>query len=278
MTDLQLGLLVIGAAAVAAVLIYNRLQERAARRDTERAFASRHADVLSDPDPARREPTLEPLPRQPGDPAERHPDPRADYVIRLSGVAPAALRPEWSALEHRFAGKAMLFESGDGLQATLQMVSRSGVIGEAELLEFRSRVETLAAAHGAAASAPEMREALEAANELDRDCAEVDIQIALHVLGASRSPQEDAAFRIAPRPDGGVTFLLDVPRTSDLPRSYESMVRSARQLGGRLVDDNGNALDERALAAIGTELEATCGRFAALGIEPGSPLALRLFS
>ena len=44
------------------------------------------------------------------------------------------------------------------------------------------------------------------------------------------------------------------------------------------VDDNGNALDERALAAIGVELEAVRARLAAAGIEPGSPLALRLFS
>jgi hypothetical protein len=56
------------------------------------------------------------------------------------------------------------------------------------------------------------------------------------------------------------------------------MVSSARRLGGRLVDDNGNGLDERALAAIGAELQATRSRLAELGIEPGSPLALRLFA
>ena len=33
MTDLQLGLLIIGAVAVAGVLVYNRAQERATRRD-----------------------------------------------------------------------------------------------------------------------------------------------------------------------------------------------------------------------------------------------------
>jgi hypothetical protein len=60
--------------------------------------------------------------------------------------------------------------------------------------------------------------------------------------------------------------------------SYDAMVRTAQQLGGRLVDDNGNALDERALAAIRAELEAIRARLADLGIEPGSPLALRLFS
>jgi hypothetical protein len=56
------------------------------------------------------------------------------------------------------------------------------------------------------------------------------------------------------------------------------MVEAARRLGGRVVDDNGNSLDERSLAAIGVEVESLRGRLAEIGIEPGSPLALRLFS
>lgn len=277
MTDLQLGLLVIGAAVVAGVLVYNRMQERAVRRDAKRAFESRHPDVLADEAPERREPTFEPPPR-PAAPSERLSDPRVDYIIRLSGVPPAALRAQWTALEQRFAGRAMLLDSNGFVEAALQLASRSGVVGEAELLDFRSQVETLAAAVGAQVSAPEMRQALERAKALDRDCAEVDVQIALHVLGPSQAAAEEGVYQVAQRPDGGVTFLLDVPRTPELARSYEAMVRSARQLGGRLVDDNGNALDERALAAIGTEVEALRARLAEMGIEPGSPLALRLFS
>ncbi len=60
MTDLQFGLLLIGAVAVAAVLIYNRLQERAAGRRAERAFGSRHADALLGETGARREPAAAP--------------------------------------------------------------------------------------------------------------------------------------------------------------------------------------------------------------------------
>jgi hypothetical protein len=60
------------------------------------------------------------------------------------------------------------------------------------------------------------------------------------------------------------------------------MARAARHLaaarGGRLADDNGNAVDERSLAAIGAELEAVRQALLARGIEPGGPLALRLFS
>jgi hypothetical protein len=276
MTDLQLGLLIIGAVAVAGVLVYNRVQERATRRDAQRAFGSQHADVLLDEASARREPTIEAL-------VQRRLEPGLDYVIELEGASAERLGAEWAALERRFAPRAMLADSSPGrVEAALQMVSRAGVVSEAELLEFRALVESMAAAHGASVSAPEMRQVLEAAQEFDRACVEVDIQIALHVLGV---PQEDlplgAPFQAAARADG-VTLLLDVPRTREVEKSYEAMVRTARDLaaahGGRLVDDNGKALDERALATIRAELEAVRGRLAELGIEPGSPLALRVFS
>jgi hypothetical protein len=259
MTDLQLGLLGIGAAAVAGVLIYNRLQERAGRREAQRSFASQHADVIADDPPARREPTF-------GSAGKKPADPRIDYSIEVSGIP-------LDELERRFAGKAQVSAS----EVALQMVSRRGVIGEAELLEFRSQVETLAAMHGGTASAPEMRASLEAAAALDRACADLDIQIALHVLGEAPAEPPEGPFRLSRRPDG-LTFLLDVPRTPDLAASYDAMVKSARRLAGRLVDDNGNALDERALGAIRAEVQAIGSRLAELGIEPGSPLALRLFS
>jgi hypothetical protein len=259
MTDLQLGLLVIGAAVVAAVLVYNRLQERRVRRESQRSFASTHADVLAGEPPGRREPTFAP--------AAIPADARIDYVIEVHGVPVAEL-------EARFGARALVLDS----RVALQMVSRRGVVAESELIDFRSQVETLAASHGGTVSAPEMRTALEAAHALDRACAEVDIQVALHVLGVSDAALAgDRPFRTQKR-DDGLTFLLDVPRAADPGQDYEAMVRSARQLGGRLVDDNGRALDERSLAAIGAEVEATRARLEGMGIEPGGPLALRLFS
>jgi FtsZ-interacting cell division protein ZipA len=79
-----------------------------------------------------------------------------------------------------------------------------------------------------------------------------------------------------------VTLTLDVARTREPRASYEAMARAGRQLaqarGGRLVDDTGKELDERSLAAIGRQLDAVRERLAGCGIEPGSPLALRVFS
>ncbi len=289
MTDLQLGLAAVGALAVGAVLLYNYLQERSARRQSERAFQSRHADVLDD---ARREPALglPPVPERRPEPAADvvQPDPRVDYVIEIAapgGVDATRLRESWVAIERRFGKRVLVSPSGERWQAALQMVSRDGVVSDAELLEFRSEVETLATALGATASAPEMRRALDEARELDRACADADIQVALHVVGsvaeAELSQLGEQPFLVQRR-DGGITLTLDVARTPHPARGFEAMARAGRHLaaagGGRLADDNGNAVDDRALAAISVELEAVQQALLERGIEPGGPLALRLFS
>jgi ZipA, C-terminal FtsZ-binding domain len=328
MTDLQLGLLVLGAAAVIGVVVYNRVQERSVRRDAEHVFGSRHEDVLvgsgsahpdgasSHPDGSldggRVEPVLDSVP--PSVPQEERapqsdamPDERVDYIIVLRtavGISRAAVLEAWRPIEQRFARRALLagsegsgwrrlvagdFGSCTALRAALQLVSRSGVVGDAELLEFRSAVETLAARIGASVVAPEMRQALDAARALDKRCAEADIQVALHVVGeldesaldAALAGVSEAPYQLARRADG-LTLILDVPRSQDLAGSYAAMKRRATHLastlGGRVVDDRGNALDERSLAAIGAELEPIRRQLSEHGIEPGSPLALRLFS
>ena len=185
-------------------------------------------------------------------------------------------------IEQRFGRRALLAEGAGGWQAALQLVSRAGPVSEAELIEFRSEVENLASKIGATVRAPEMRAAMDSARELDRLCADSDIQVALHVVGGNLSPDlGEQPFQVVRREDG-VTLVLDVALTPDLGPSYEAMARAGRDLaaahGGRLVDDRGNPLDERALAAIGAQLEAVRQTLAARGIETGSPLALRLFS
>jgi len=300
MTDLQIGLLVLGGAAVVGVVVYNRWQERTVRRDAERAFGSRHADVLlGTPAPGAPAEHRSPAPLPPG----AVPDDRLDYVIGLRipvGVPAASALESWRPVEQRF-GRRVLLAGSDGsgwravapgefgtftsLRAALQLVSRSGVVSDAELLEFRTDVETIASRLRAECAAPEMRQALERARELDRFCADTDIQVALHVLGAdpaSGFADDDATpYQVSAREDG-VTYLLDMPRTAEPAKAYEAMTRAAQRLaatsGGRVVDDRGQALDERSLAAIGSQLEAVRKRLSDQGIEPGSALALRLFS
>ena len=276
MSDLVLGLLVLGAVLFAGVLLYNRVLERAAQR----AFAAKHPDALLDEPAPRREPVL----HKPGV-AHAAPHPGVDYTIDVTLARPTPeILEGWAAVANRFGRRAMLVPGRDERtwRAGLQLVSRSGVVSEAELIEFRSAVESLGARLGATLSAPEMRAALEGARTLDRACAESDIQVALHVIGQGidAAPGEQP-FQVVPREDG-VTLVLDVAVTPELGRSYEAMARAGRSLadtyGARLVDDRGNALDERALAAIGAQLEAVRQTLAGHGIETGSPLALRLFS
>jgi len=211
MSEFQLGLLIIGALAIVGVIVYNRLQERRAGIAAERAFGSRHADVLMDELPARREPTLEPVSRKPepahGASAAALPDESLDYVIGLAVQRPlsaSAFLEYWAPLEHRFARSVLAAGSEDGrswtriahgepgaynsYQAALQLVSRAGVVSDGELVEFRSQVDNLAAMIGATVNAPEVRRAMERARELDQFCADADIQIALNLVAAGGGP------------------------------------------------------------------------------------------
>ena len=338
MSELQIGLLAIGAVVVAGVLIYNRVQEGRARRDAERNFRSGHEDVLighpvsshgSDMASAHPAEVLQEAPRHAHRAAvadhAAQPDPAIDYIIEFSAeqaVGQGALREQWLAIERRHAHRALLAGSADerAWRAALQLVSRDGAIGEADLIEFRSAVETLAASVGASVSAPEMRAAVEAARALDEFCAETDIQVVVHLTGGpfpetkiraaaeagGLSLEEEGRFVL--RDDDGrllytlgardgaaisaatmrdampqaLSLSLDVTRAPDTRRSFEGMARLAHQLasvlGGSIVDDNDQALDERALNGIAAQLDSVRAKLEARGVTPGSPTALRLFS
>jgi FtsZ-interacting cell division protein ZipA len=343
MSELQIGLLAIGALVVVGVVAYNRVQERGAKREAEQAIRSGHADVLMDGaaavaardagrDAARE--TAQDVPPRLSERAEAplaaaQPDPKVDYIVELAFEQPAlqpaaqtAIKEQWSAIERRHARRALLAGSDDGRswRAGLQLVSRDGAVGEADLIEFRSAVETMAAAIGATVSAPEMRVAVEAARALDDFCAETDIQVVVHVQGgpfpgtkiraaaeasglafeadgkfALRNDEQRVLYTLGARDGtafsaatmreaapGALTLALDLARTPDTRRSFESMTRLAHQLasvlGGSMVDDNGNRLDDRAIAAIALQLDAVRERLELHGVPPGSPTALRLFS
>jgi FtsZ-interacting cell division protein ZipA len=329
MSELQIGLLVIGGLVVVGVLAYNRIQERGAKHAAERAFRSDHADALLDAPAPGRETVEQALPAHrpnaaaPGQSTE--PDPAVDYIVEFSSSQPGAqavVQEQWPAIERRHARRALIAAGPDGgsWRAGLQLVSRDGAIGEADLIEFRSAVETLAASIGATVSAPEMRAAVEAARALDDFCAEADIQVVVHVQGGpfpgtkvraaaeagglalendgkfalrnddqlliyTLGARDGTAFSAASMKDAAPAALslsLDVARAPDTRRSFESMARLAHHLAavleGSIVDDNGNVLDDLAVAAIAQQLDMVRARLETQGIAPGSPTALRLFS
>lgn len=81
--------------------------------------------------------------------------------------------------------------------------------------------------------------------------------------------------------DAGVTILVDVPRVADPCEAVDSAAAvaaaMAKDLDGKLVDDNRKPLTEAGIAAIRTQLSAISTRMAEHGIAPGSGRALRLF-
>jgi FtsZ-interacting cell division protein ZipA len=312
MTELQLGLLAIGAVVVAGVFAYNRIQENRAQREAQRSFASGHDDVLlGGAGEARAAAVVQrPEPRR----APALPDERIDYVIEIAlkaPVPPASVEAHWQPIQRRHSPRAVLAAdpSTPAWKAGLQLVSRAGAVVEAELIEFRAAVETMAAALGGIVAAPEMKAAMEQARDLDQLCGETDIQVVLHVVappGGALSPEAVAEAALSGglaadgdgryvlrTPEGRVLYelvsgegalslALDLPHAPDTVRTFESMARLAHHLaaacGGRLADDNGNALGEQAVAAIAAQLDQVRGVLEARGIAPGSPAAARLFS
>jgi hypothetical protein len=99
---------------------------------------------------------------------------------------------------------------------------------------------------------------------------------------ADRSGARFEALTMKDAAPQALTLSMDVPRAPDTQRTFDAMVRFGRHLanllGGGLVDDNNQPLDERAVSAINAQLAMVRGTLEAHGISPGSALALRLFS
>lgn len=232
MSELQLGLIVVGAIVVVCVLAYNKWQERQYRRQAERDFPSGHRDVLLDAAEAPTQDTRTGVPAAPP-PLERiEPTLQADSTGPLPAFAGAAMLSE--ALDYivdvqavdELAGGALIdaaqgllagfgkpvklegYEEVGGrweplqhqgrysrMRAGLQMVDRRGAVAAEHLALFAAAVQQAAAAVGALAIPGESREALRLANELDRFCGEVDIRIAVHVVAAQAQPMAGTKIR-----------------------------------------------------------------------------------
>jgi FtsZ-interacting cell division protein ZipA len=215
MSDLQLGLLGVGAAVVVGVLGYNKWQERRYRRQAESGFRSRYEDVLM-----RSETGAEAAPV-----AARN---RVEPVLGAAGAAvPGGLEVPAPVLSEttefivpveasvEIPGASVLdaaaefpvtvlwegFDEDRGswemlrpermysrLRAGLQLVDRRGTANADELAEFSSWVQEVAVAAGAQAAVPDLEVALARAEELDAFCSDVDIRIGVNIVST------DAAF------------------------------------------------------------------------------------
>jgi FtsZ-interacting cell division protein ZipA len=219
MSDLQIGLAVLGAIIVVAVLAFNYWQERQFQRRGAQTFTGRHEDVLlgmagTPPQPTTAAPLgvddsrIEPsMDAELKVPAAAHPQegnadvPRReiDYIAELrAGEFIAAqhiakVRERIPALGRRISFGGLNHESksweplrSDGryttLRAGLQLVDRSGPAKEEQFRTFCEFVRTTAGELAAIAELPEFAPALEQAVALDEFCADVDVLVGINVI------------------------------------------------------------------------------------------------
>jgi hypothetical protein len=327
MSDLQLALIALGAVLVAAVAGYNALQERRARMRAEAAFRGGHPDALLDPLEERREPVLGALPEESrqdpalgalekvlepiGEPQGASPasptsviSSRIDtiaLVLADEPVARAQVEPLLDALESHATpvhAEGLVDEqwmpledspreAWRELRAGLQLASRAGPVAEEEIAAFNETVAGFAASINAVSQRESPAAAAARARELDRFCAEADIEVAVNLVGRAgatfalarvkslalengfaetgsgtferRGPDGAVAMtlRIA---DGdakrdaayatGLTFALDVPHVPNPVVVFEAMGKVAEAFGAAL---GGELVDDerRPLGAAG---------------------------
>lgn len=337
MTELQYGLIGLGAAAVAGVVAYNKWLERGHRKVAEKVLKANHNDVLlgGTPQPAgqdeaeapaktakvtieRREPVLAAeeftvefetevamvdAPMLAEEPAEeisapdlpaRLLDPRLDFIVIMELVeAVPAMQILHSQREtlHRIAKPVVWVGFNERsreweaippdvdtpyrrLRIGLQLSDRRGPLADGDLMVFIEAMQQLADELLAVADMPPHRAVLDQAMELDRFCAEVDLEIGVNLvsrgtpfsgtklralaeaagmmLGAngmftryddegraqfSLQNLESTVFSqesIKTLSTHGLTFLLDVPRVDHGERVFHQMTELAKRFAETL--------------------------------------------
>jgi hypothetical protein len=350
MSDLQLALLGVGVVVIAGVVAYNALQERRARQRAEKAFGGDHADVLLE---ARREPTLGELPEEarveptmgrmetaaPASSPERDsaaagPDAvlseRIDTVATILAGDPVPHEALEGLLDTLQAHTTPVHVEGmvegrwqpvEGiarpgwreLRAGLQLASRSGPVAEEEIAAFDEAIANFAASVNAVSQREAPSEAAARSRELDRFCADADIEVAVNVVGqfgatfalarvkalalehglsetgsgelvkrASDGSTEVSVRRFdrpGVRPDAsyatGLTLGLDLPHVADPSEAFNAMVGFAGIVCATL---GGEMVDDNRKPLTPPGIAAIRRQLEAHGIPAGGALARRLFA
>jgi hypothetical protein len=207
MSDLTVGLAIVGGVALAAVVVHGAWQARKAgpRRATPGGAVSPAAQI---------EPVLAPSAGLAEDAdvgllrgGSRRASPRLDALIdaiaTLKPEAPLAAEFVLAHLPHtrRAGSKPFLVEGLNAetgeweaislgaqygeLQAGVQMANRTGALNEIEYSEFVQKVQGFADAIGAMAEQPDMLDVVARARELDAFAGAHDAQLALHLQARS---------------------------------------------------------------------------------------------
>lgn len=221
MSDLQLALIAVGAVVILAVIAYNVVQERGARRRAELAFGDQPPDTLLSGGSTvapRREPTVGDVPPTdaveaaediaaipPGAPPEEGPpQPQVSshidtvaVILSDEPVASEQLEPLHAVLEGfepATCVEGIVEEQWQPVETSsarawrelrvgLQLASRKGAVSEDEIERFNRAIADFAAAVAAVSQREAPATAAERARSLDRFCADADIEVAINVIG-----------------------------------------------------------------------------------------------
>lgn len=309
MSNLQLALVAFGVVLVALVWIYNVVQERRARGKAEQALGSRPPDALFE-EGERREPTIGAMPQSP-EPARTPPldqtfpptagdfetpgAPAAEVSSRIDTIAviladdpvmSEQLEPLLDALTKHLTPtrvEGIVDEqwhpiatspkrSWRELRVGLQLASRFGAVTEEEIERFNRNIADFAAAVNAVSQREAPATAAARARELDKFCADTDIEVVVNVVGqfgatfsiarvkslalenglaetvsgefVRYGSDGEPAFVIRKMESGkpspathyytGLTFALDLPKVPDAPRVLAEMVQTAELFASTL--------------------------------------------
>jgi len=223
MSDLQIGLLFIGVVVIAAVVVYNRMQEARFRRRAEASFGRDGGDaLLESPTPVamdRIEPLMSPGSAEPeittlgrvepvGTPvangADTEPSP-IDYIIQANAaqvIGREALQRLLEALDGLGKRVQVLASSAPGawapvasapagvtrVRVAIQLADRRGHVTQDDLSAFQSLVTQWAQDIDAVVDAPDLAPYVQVAKDLDQFCADVDVVVGLNVVAATGEP------------------------------------------------------------------------------------------
>jgi hypothetical protein len=193
------------------------------------------------------------------------------------------------------------------IRCRLQLASRRGPLSPDVLHEWMRAVESLAQSLSAGLSVESENKILERASHLDAFCARVDALISLNLRSRAGEVRDfsgrlagqglsgtypamarlnvdgDVDFQVvADEASGVLSLTLDFPHVNRPDLAVNDMLELARTLAigldADIVDDGGRPLDEHGIALLANQVVRLSAALQAQGIEPGSPLARRLFA
>ena len=204
MSDLQTGLVALGAALIVGIFVFSRIQEFRYRRMAEQVLPESGTDALLEgetPTP-RSEPVLEAAGMASSELSESAAaDPKVEFQVTLRGAYPVSAADLWqgiissaittrnirwagfdAARERWFAIRGPSGQCFNAFAAMLQLSSRSGPANEPRLSLFVDEMRALAQRLGMDHEPGDLASALVAAEALDHFCAQVDVLIGINLM------------------------------------------------------------------------------------------------